>query len=253
MYFKEWLILTESMSEDDAIQMLGLSWNFTPQELKAAYNRKVWKNHPDRNPGLDKNAKIADINQAYEILNRDIKPKKLKPQKSKSIEPTANYPTASHAMEETKNLISALTDEQKVTAIILLENPEREKIYNLRSKEVHPDSKLGQSLGYFYRSFTEKEEKAIKQLIKKDEKRNKEIENLSKKWKEYRLNELIIEYFTNQTSANIYSNAIQVHPIKQWGNAIEFLKKIGSLSGKFCTALSSIKSNYFHKQTCPNI
>jgi hypothetical protein len=108
-------------------------------------------------------------------------------------------------------------------------------------------------LGYIHRRFTEKEEKTIKQLIKKDKKRKKEIDSLSKKWKEYRLNELIVEYFTNQTSANIYSTAIQVHPIKQWGNAIEFLKKIGSLSGKFCTALSSIKSNYFHKQTCPNI
>lgn len=253
MYFKEWLILTESMSEDDAIQILGLSWSFTPQELKAAYKIKVWGNHPDRNIGLDKNAEINDINQAYEILNKNIKPKKPKPQKKEPIEPTAKYPTASRAMEEAKHLISALTDEQKVTAIILLENPEREKISNLRSKQVNPNTEFGQLLGYIHRGFEEEEEKTIKQLIKKDEKRKKEIDSLSKKWKEYRLNGLIVEYFTNQTSANIYSTAIQVHPIKQWGNAIEFLKKIGSLSGKFCTALSSIKSNYFHKQTCPNI
>jgi curved DNA-binding protein len=50
----------------DYYQILGVSRNATPQEIKKAYKKKAMEHHPDR--GGDHNA-FAEINSAYEVLS----------------------------------------------------------------------------------------------------------------------------------------------------------------------------------------
>ncbi len=54
----------------DYYEILGVSKNATPEELKKAYKKQALKYHPDRNKG-DKEAenKFKEINQAYEVLS----------------------------------------------------------------------------------------------------------------------------------------------------------------------------------------
>jgi len=62
------------MSKKDFYELLGVSREATPQEMKKAYRRLAMKYHPDRNPD-DKNseAKFKEVSEAYEILSDEQK------------------------------------------------------------------------------------------------------------------------------------------------------------------------------------
>jgi molecular chaperone DnaJ len=54
----------------DYYQILNLSSNASPVEIKKAFRRLAMQYHPDRNPGniQDAEAKFKEINEAYEVL-----------------------------------------------------------------------------------------------------------------------------------------------------------------------------------------
>ena len=58
------------MSRRDYYEVLGVSRNSTPEELKKAFRKLALQHHPDRNPG-DKSAedKFKEINEAYSVLS----------------------------------------------------------------------------------------------------------------------------------------------------------------------------------------
>ncbi len=51
-------------------EILGVTKNASPEDIKNSYKKLAFKYHPDRNPG-DKNAeeKFKEINEAYQVLN----------------------------------------------------------------------------------------------------------------------------------------------------------------------------------------
>jgi molecular chaperone DnaJ len=57
--------------KEDYYEILGVSKNATPEELKQQYRKLALKYHPDRNTNDKKNAeeKFKKINQAYEVLS----------------------------------------------------------------------------------------------------------------------------------------------------------------------------------------
>lgn len=59
----------------DALQLLGLSWpgDFEPAIIKKAYRALVLKYHPDSNPNKDTTAKMQEINQAYDLLQKELR------------------------------------------------------------------------------------------------------------------------------------------------------------------------------------
>lgn len=53
----------------DYYQVLGVSREASEEDIKKAYRKLVFQHHPDRNPnGKDAEAKIREINAAYEIV-----------------------------------------------------------------------------------------------------------------------------------------------------------------------------------------
>lgn len=53
----------------DYYHVLGVSREASDEEIKKAYRKLVFQHHPDRNPnGKDAEAKIREINAAYEIV-----------------------------------------------------------------------------------------------------------------------------------------------------------------------------------------
>ncbi len=60
------------MAKQDYYELLGVSRNAGPEDLKKAYRQMAMKHHPDRNPG-DKAAeqRFKEINEAYDILKDD--------------------------------------------------------------------------------------------------------------------------------------------------------------------------------------
>jgi DnaJ-class molecular chaperone len=52
----------------DPYQVLNVSKDATDSQIKKAYRELSFKNHPDKNPGVDTSDKMQQINEAYEIL-----------------------------------------------------------------------------------------------------------------------------------------------------------------------------------------
>jgi len=54
-------------------QLLGISINATQEEITCAYKKEIFKNHPDRNPGKEKEKLEISIllNEAYEVLSNN--------------------------------------------------------------------------------------------------------------------------------------------------------------------------------------
>ena len=62
------------MAKRDYYEVLGVSKNATPEEMKKAYRKLALQYHPDRNPG-DKEAeeKFKEAAEAYDVLSNPDK------------------------------------------------------------------------------------------------------------------------------------------------------------------------------------
>ncbi|MCL4353267.1 DnaJ domain-containing protein [Patescibacteria group bacterium] len=57
------------MAQKDYYEILGVSKNATPDEIKKAYRKLALTYHPDRNKTKEAEAKFKEINNAYEVLS----------------------------------------------------------------------------------------------------------------------------------------------------------------------------------------
>jgi len=78
MNFKEWL-LNEDMRVSQAIEALGLEYDFTPEQLKTAFRQKSKQHHTDRGGNLQAS---IDVNTAYDVLRKYLDDENLRTKKS---------------------------------------------------------------------------------------------------------------------------------------------------------------------------
>src|SRR3989338_2703453 len=57
------------MANKDYYQILGLSKNSTPEEIKKAYRKLALQYHPDRNKSKEAEEKFKEVTKAYEVLS----------------------------------------------------------------------------------------------------------------------------------------------------------------------------------------
>lgn len=76
----------------NAYKVLGVSPNATPEEIKSAFRRLLIQNHPDRNPGVDTTAKMAQINVANSLLSDPEKRKRYDQFGDKTIDADPSAP-----------------------------------------------------------------------------------------------------------------------------------------------------------------
>ena len=55
-------------NNNDYYQVLGVSKNATPDEIKKAYRKLALQYHPDRNKGKEAEGKFKEVTRAYEVL-----------------------------------------------------------------------------------------------------------------------------------------------------------------------------------------
>ena len=56
----------------EAFDIFGLSRESTEYQIKTKYRELTLKHHPDKNKSVDSNTKMAEINNAYEIIMKAI-------------------------------------------------------------------------------------------------------------------------------------------------------------------------------------
>jgi curved DNA-binding protein CbpA len=76
-----------------AYDILGVSKNSSPEEIKRAYRQKAVALHPDKNPGVDTTSKMAKVNVAYSILSDPTKRSKYNSMGDMTVD--AEIPAAS--------------------------------------------------------------------------------------------------------------------------------------------------------------
>ncbi|MGC9309370.1 MAG: DnaJ domain-containing protein [Candidatus Nanoarchaeia archaeon] len=61
---------TEQVRRKRARNLLGVTDKTTPEQIKEKYHELARKNHPDRNHNPDATTRMAQINEAYRILQK---------------------------------------------------------------------------------------------------------------------------------------------------------------------------------------
>lgn len=69
----QYLLKYDSMHDGDYYQLLGVTKNATPGEIKRAYRKLALQYHPDKNKTSQAEEKFKEINHAYEVLSNPQK------------------------------------------------------------------------------------------------------------------------------------------------------------------------------------
>jgi len=83
-----------------AYEILGVSKNSSPEEIKRAYKQKAIELHPDKNPGIDTTSKMAKVNVAYGILSDPAKRSRYNSMGDRTVD--AEIPAASTKKTQSK-------------------------------------------------------------------------------------------------------------------------------------------------------
>jgi len=113
------------MTLEKALIIFGLDKNYTKEKLKKRYYELMRKNHPDYHMNADEkewdkyNKKTQEINEAHEILKRNIDNKKSYYQNSKNNSPNNTYTITREIINSYYTICNDITLTQKVQKLIL--------------------------------------------------------------------------------------------------------------------------------------